>query len=65
MYITPGSPWENGYRESFNGKLRDDLLKGKLFRTLREAQVIIERWRVFCNTQRRFTQRCDRHYGRW
>ena len=52
MYITPGSPWENGYCESFNGKLRDELLNGELFYTLREAQVIIERWRVFYNTLR-------------
>ena len=51
-YITPGSPWENGYCESFNGKLRDELLNGELFYTLREAQVLIERWRVFYNTQR-------------
>ena len=41
-YIRPGSPWENGYCESFNGKLRDELLNGEIFYTLREAQVIIE-----------------------
>jgi putative transposase len=52
IYITPGSPWENGYCESFNGKLRDELLNGALFYTLREAQVLIERWRLFCNTKR-------------
>jgi len=52
IYITPGSPWENGYCESFNGKLRDELLNGELFYTLREAQVLIERWRVFYNTVR-------------
>ena len=52
IYITPGSPWENGYCESFNGKLRDELLNGELFYTLREAQVIIERWRVYYNTIR-------------
>lgn len=51
-YITPGSPWENGYCESFNGKLRDELLDGELFYTLREAQVLIERWRVHYNTIR-------------
>lgn len=43
---------DNGYCESFNGKLRDGLLNGELFNTLREAQVIIERWRVFYNTLR-------------
>lgn len=52
IYITPGSPWENGYCESFNGKLRDELLNGELFYTLREAQVLIEQWRVFYNTKR-------------
>ena len=51
-YITPGSPWENGYCESFNAKLRDELLNGKLFYTLREAQVLIEQWRVHYNTIR-------------
>ena len=47
IYITPGSPWENGYCESFNGTLRDELLNGELFYTLREAQVLIEQWRCF------------------
>jgi putative transposase len=45
LYIEPGSPWENGYVESFHGKLRDELLNGELFDTLREAQVLLERWR--------------------
>jgi transposase InsO family protein len=45
IYITPGSPWENGYCESFNGKLRDEFLNGEIFYTLREAQVLIEQWR--------------------
>ena len=45
LYIQPGSPWENGYCESFNGKLRNELLNGELFYTLREAQVLIEQWR--------------------
>lgn len=45
LYIEPGSPWENGYIESFKGKLRDELLNGELFYTLWEAQVVIERWR--------------------
>jgi putative transposase len=45
LYIEPGSPWENGYCESFNGKFRDELLNGEIFYTLREAQVVIEPWR--------------------
>ncbi len=45
LYIEPGSPWENGYIESFNGKLRDELLNGEVFDTLWEAKVLIERWR--------------------
>ncbi|QDT66873.1 IS2 transposase TnpB [Calycomorphotria hydatis] len=45
LYIEPGSPWENGYIESFNGKLRDELLNGEIFDTLLEAKVLIERWR--------------------
>ncbi len=45
MFIEPGSPWENGYTESFNGKLRDALLDGELFCTLKEAQILIEKWR--------------------
>ena len=45
LFIKPGSPWENGYNESFNGKLRDELLNGKIFTTLLEAQVLIENWR--------------------
>ena len=52
MYIEPGSPWENGYNESFNGKLRDELLNGEIFYTLKEAQVIIEAWRHEYNTIR-------------
>jgi putative transposase len=44
-FIEPGSPWENGYNESFNGRLRDELLNGKVFHTLKEAQVMIEAWR--------------------
>jgi len=45
LYIEPGSPWENGYIESFNGKLRDELLNGEIFDTMLEAEVLIERWR--------------------
>jgi len=51
-YIEPGSPWENGYCESFNSKLRDELLKGEIFYTLEEAKVIIESWRQHYNTVR-------------
>ncbi len=50
--IEPGSPWENGYNESFNGKLRDELLNGEIFYTLKEAQILIEQWRVHYNTIR-------------
>jgi putative transposase len=52
LYIEPGSPWENGYCESLNGKMRDQLLNGELFYTLKEAQIIIERWRIHYNTVR-------------
>jgi len=45
LFIEPGSPWENGYIESFNGKLRDELLNREIFYTLREAQVLVEQWR--------------------
>jgi len=51
-YITPGSPWENGYNESFNGKLRDELLNGEIFYSLGEAQIVIEQWRRHYNTIR-------------
>ena len=52
LYIEPGSPWENGYNESFNGKLRDELLNGEIFYSLKEAQVLIERWRQHYKTVR-------------
>ena len=52
LFIEPGSPWENGYIESFNGKMRDELLNGEIFYTLREAQVLIEEWRRHYNTKR-------------
>lgn len=52
LFIEPGSPWENGYVESFNGKLRDELLNGEIFDTLEEAKVLIERWRCDYNTKR-------------
>jgi transposase InsO family protein len=52
LFIEPGSPWENGYNESFNGKLRDELLNGEIFYTLKEAKVLIEQWRIHYNTIR-------------
>ena len=52
LYIEPGSPWENGFCESFNGKLRDECLNGEIFYSLREAQVVIEKWRIHYNTKR-------------
>ncbi len=52
LFIEPGSPWENGYVESFNGKLRDELLNGEIFFSLTEAKVLIERWRQEYNTVR-------------
>jgi putative transposase len=52
LYIEPGSPWENGYCESFNGKLRDELLNGEIFYSLKEAQIVIEQWRTHYNTIR-------------
>ena len=51
-YIKPGSPWENGYCESFNARFRDELLNGEVFYTLKEAQIIIEKWRKHYNTKR-------------
>ncbi len=52
LYIEPGSPWENGYNENFNGKLRDEMLNGEIFYTLKEAQILIDRWRQEYNTIR-------------
>jgi putative transposase len=52
LYIEPGSPWENGYCESFNSKLRDELLAAEQFSTLYEAQMLIERWRQHYNAVR-------------
>ena len=51
-FIEPGSPWENGYCESFNSKLRDELLNGEMFYSLAEARIVIESWRQHYNTQR-------------
>ncbi len=52
LYIEPGSPWENGYVESFHGKLRDELLNRELFDTLHEIKVLLEQWRREYNTIR-------------
>ena len=52
LYIERGSPWENGYCESFNGKLRDECLNGEIFYSLKEAQIVIESWRREYNTER-------------
>jgi transposase InsO family protein len=49
LFIEPGSPWENGYNESFNG---DELLNGEIFYTLKEAKALVEQWRVHYNTIR-------------
>lgn len=51
-FIAPGSPWENGYCESFNARFRDELLNGEVFYSLREAQILIEKWRRHHNTVR-------------
>lgn len=52
LFIQPGSPWENGYCESFNGKMRYELLDGEIFYSLLEAKIVIERWRQHYNTKR-------------
>jgi transposase InsO family protein len=51
-FIEPGSPWENGYVESFNARLRDELLVGEILYSLKEAQIVIEQWRRHYNTVR-------------
>jgi putative transposase len=51
-YIAPGSPWENGFIESFNARLRDELLDGEIFYSLKEAKIVIESWRRHYNTVR-------------
>ena len=51
-YIEPGSPWENGYCESFNSKLRDEFLNGEIFYSMKEIRVLAERWRIHYNTVR-------------
>jgi putative transposase len=52
LYIEPGSPWENGYCESFNSKLRDEFLNGEIFYSMKEIRVLAERWRIHYNTVR-------------
>ena len=52
LFIAPGSPWENGYNESFNRKLKDELINREIFYTLREAQILVEQWRREYNTIR-------------
>jgi putative transposase len=52
LYIEPGSPWENGYIESFNGKLRDEILDREVFYSVKEAKVIVEDWRLEYNNHR-------------
>ena len=59
-YIAPGSPWENGYVESFNARLRDELLDGEIFYTLKEAQIVIESWRRHYNAVRPHASLCYR-----
>ncbi len=51
-YIEPGSPWENGYCESFNARFRDELLNGEILYSLRETKILIEQWRIHYNTVR-------------
>jgi transposase InsO family protein len=52
LYIEPGSPWENGYIESFNGKLRDEILNREVFYSVKETKVIVENWRLEYNNHR-------------
>ena len=52
MYIEPGSPWENGYVESFNSRMRDEFLNGEIFDTMYEVQVLTQRWVEYYNTIR-------------
>ena len=55
LFIEPGSPWEIDYNESFNGKLRDELLSGEIFNNLKEAEILIEQWRKEYNGQTTFS----------
>jgi transposase InsO family protein len=60
LFIEPGSPWENGYCESFNGKLRNECLNAEIFYSLRDAQVIVEMWRAHYNTRHPHTKPSSR-----
>ena len=60
LYIEPGSPWENGYVESFNGRMRDELLSREVFTTLEEAKVLIEQWKRDYNQVRPHSARNNR-----
>lgn len=60
LFSEPGSPWENGYIESFNGELRDELLNREIFTTLTEAQILIELWRKEYNQVRPHSARDNR-----
>ena len=65
LFIEPGSPWQNGFNESFNARLRDELLNLELFATLHEAQVLIEQWRNYYNHERpheALGQRCPAEF---
>jgi hypothetical protein len=63
-FIEPGSPWENGYCESFNSKLRDELLNGEIFYSLAKARVVIESWRRYYNGRRLRPTRHDPHHAK-
>ncbi len=65
LYIEPGSPREKGYVESFNGKLRDELLDMEIFETLKEAQGLVERWRREYNHRRSHSTLTYRSAARW
>jgi putative transposase len=60
LYITPASPWENGYKKGFNGSLHDELLDGEIFYSLAEAIVLIEAWRRHYKTIRPHSSLGDR-----
>ena len=64
LFIEPGSPWENGYNESFNGKLCDELLNGAIFYTLKESKMLVEQWRIHYNTVRHTARRVIDHRHR-
>jgi len=63
-YIEPGSPWENGYCESFNSKLQDEFLNGEIFYSMKEIRVLADRWRVHYNTVRPHSSLGYRHQHR-